>query len=168
MIRTPLFTTRQDTALGPIVLAATDHALCGLWFEGQQHGPDARTVARWSAAPGHPVLHKAAEQVLAYLGGKCQGFDLPLDLGSGTAFQQSVWQALRGIGFGQTLSYGDIARQIGRAQAVRAVGAAVGRNPLSLVVPCHRVLGARGQLTGYAGGLERNQALLQLESRHLA
>jgi methylated-DNA-[protein]-cysteine S-methyltransferase len=162
----PLFTTRLDSPLGPIVLAATERALCGLWFEGQQHGPAADTVARWTPAPTHTVLQQASEQVLAYLQGQRQRFELPLDLGGGTDFQQSVWQALLGIGWGQTSSYGALAQQIGRERAVRAVGAAIGRNPLSLVVPCHRVVGAQGQLTGYAGGLHRKQALLQLENRH--
>ena len=171
MIRTPrlpLFTARLDSPLGPIVLAATERALCGLWFEGQQHGPDAPTVARWTPAPDHPVLTQARAQVLAHLNGQRQAFDLPLDLGGGTEFQQSVWRALLSIGYGQTCSYGTLAQQIARPQAVRAVGAAVGRNPLSLVVPCHRVLGAQGQLTGYAGGLQRKQALLQLEASHAA
>lgn len=97
------------------------------------------------------------------LRGERAGFDLALDLGGGTPFQQAVWQALLRIPRGQTASYGALARSIGKTQAVRAVGAAVGRNPLSVVVPCHRVLGSDGSLTGYAGGLERKQALLRLE-----
>ena len=97
------------------------------------------------------------------LRGERAGFDLALDLGGGTPFQQAVWQALLRIPRGQTASYVALARSIGKPQAVRAVGAAVGRNPLSVVVPCHRVLGSDGSLTGYAGGLERKQALLRLE-----
>ena len=111
----------------------------------------------------HPVLRLAAEQLQQYLRGDRQPFDLPLDLAGGTAFQQAVWQALLRIPRGQTTSYGALARQMDRPTAVRAVGAAVGRNPLSMVVPCHRVLGKDGSLTGYAGGLDRKTALLRLE-----
>jgi methylated-DNA-[protein]-cysteine S-methyltransferase len=106
---------------------------------------------------------QARQQAQEYLRGERSGFDLPLDLSAGTAFQQSVWQALLRIPRGKTTSYGSLARTIGNVQAVRAVGAAVGRNPLSVAVPCHRVLGSDGGLTGYAGGLERKTALLRLE-----
>jgi methylated-DNA-[protein]-cysteine S-methyltransferase len=109
------------------------------------------------------VLREAAAQLQQYLRGERQHFDLPLDLAGGTGFQQAVWQALLRIPPGRTTSYGALGREIGRPAAVRAVGAAVGRNPLSLVVPCHRVLGGDGSLTGYAGGLERKAALLRLE-----
>ena len=98
-----------------------------------------------------------------YFAGRRTQFDLPLDLQGGTAFQQSVWQALLAIPAGDTTSYGAIGLRVGRPSAVRAVGAAVGRNPVSIVVPCHRVLGRDGSLTGYAGGLERKSALLELE-----
>ena len=117
------------------------------------------------AAPERPddeLLREAARQISAYFAGCATGFDLPLDL-QGTAFQREVWAALLGIAPGQTRSYGDIARSVGRPAAVRAVGAAVGKNPVSVVVPCHRVLGANGALTGYAGGVDRKLALLKLE-----
>jgi len=155
---------RTDTPLGTVRLAASPAGLCGLWFDGQRHlpapldGPQA-----WPETPEHPVLRQAAAQLQQYLRGERQHFDLPLDLAGGTPFQQAVWQALRGIPTGQTVSYGALGRQIGKPAAVRAVGAAVGRNPLSVVVPCHRVLGQDGGLTGYAGGLERKAALLRLE-----
>ena len=103
-------------------------------------------------------------EALQYLRGERDGFDLPLDLSGGTPFQQEVWQALLAIGRGATRSYGELSQHLGRPRAVRAVGAAVGRNPLSVVVPCHRVLGADGSLTGYAGGLGRKVALLTLEN----
>ena len=109
------------------------------------------------------LLRKAAEQLRQYLRGERQHFDLPLDLGGGTPFQQAVWKALLRIPTGHTTSYGALGRQIGKPAAVRAVGAAVGRNPLSVVVPCHRVLGQDGSLTGYAGGLDRKATLLHLE-----
>jgi methylated-DNA-[protein]-cysteine S-methyltransferase len=109
------------------------------------------------------VLAQAVGQLRAYFAGERTTFDLPLDLQAGTPFQQSVWQALLAIPRGGTTSYAELGRRLGRPQAARAVGAAVGRNPLSVVVPCHRVLGTGGSLTGYAGGLERKTALLALE-----
>jgi methylated-DNA-[protein]-cysteine S-methyltransferase len=152
--------TRYDSPLGPMIVAATDAGLAGLWFEGQRHLPDA---GGWPNADGHPVLVEAVAQLRDYFAGRRTQFDLPLDLQGGTAFQQSVWQALLAIPAGGTASYGDISQRVGRPSAVRAVGAAVGRNPVSIVVPCHRVLGRDGALTGYAGGLERKTALLELE-----
>jgi len=146
-----------------MTLAAHGNALAGIWFDGQQHQP-ARTS--WTATNNHPVLQQTALQLQEYFAGKRTTFDLPLDLSGGTVFQQQVWRALLDIPSGATTSYGAISQRIGKPSAVRAVGAAVGRNPLSIVVPCHRVVGAKGALTGYAGGLERKIALLQLESTH--
>ncbi|MBC7468547.1 MAG: methylated-DNA--[protein]-cysteine S-methyltransferase [Ramlibacter sp.] len=152
--------TRYASPLGTMLVAATDAGLAGLWFEGQRHLPD---TGAWRHAPGHPVLVAAVAQLHDYFAGRRTRFDLPLDLHGGTAFQQSVWRALLAIPPGRTTSYGDISQRVGRPSAVRAVGAAVGRNPVSIVVPCHRVLGRDGSLTGYAGGLERKSALLKLE-----
>ncbi|MDM0059506.1 methylated-DNA--[protein]-cysteine S-methyltransferase [Variovorax fucosicus] len=152
--------THIDSPLGGITLAATDDGLAGLWFDAQRHAPD---MTGWQADADHPVLREAAQQVRDYFAGTRAAFDLPLDLTHGTAFQQAVWQALCAIAPGSTTSYGALSAGIGKPAAVRAVGAAVGRNPISLVVPCHRVLGADGGLTGYAGGLERKSALLTLE-----
>jgi methylated-DNA-[protein]-cysteine S-methyltransferase len=117
----------------------------------------------WRTNDAHPVLREAAAQLLAYFAGQRERFDLPLDLSHGTAFQQSVWQALLAIPAGTTVSYGALSMDLGNPAAVRAVGAAVGRNPISVIVPCHRVLGSNGSLTGYAGGLDRKTALLELE-----
>jgi len=111
------------------------------------------------------VLRAACQQLAEYFASERTVFDLPLGLLAGTTFQRSVWEALRAIPCGKTTSYGALARDIGRPHAVRAVGAAVGRNPLGIVVPCHRVLGSQGALTGYAGGLDRKRALLALERR---
>jgi methylated-DNA-[protein]-cysteine S-methyltransferase len=150
-----------DTPLGPMRVARTATGIAGLWFEGQKHHPGEL------AAPMHPddpLLRRAAQALRRYFAGEAAAFDLPLDL-HGTPFQRSVWQALLRIPAGRTCSYGEVAQAIGAPQAVRAVGAAVGRNPASLVVPCHRVLGRDGSLTGYAGGVERKQALLALEGR---
>ena len=151
---------RYESPLGPMTLAATDKALAGVWFDGQKHMPDARG---WPEQPDHPVLQQARQELTQYFAGQRQHFEVPLDTSRGTKFQQQVWQGLLNIPAGQTISYGTLGTRIGRAAAVRAVGAAVGRNPLSIVVPCHRVLGANGSLTGYAGGLERKSALLHLE-----
>jgi methylated-DNA-[protein]-cysteine S-methyltransferase len=148
------------SAWGPLLLAATPRGLCGMWFDGQKHRPDA---SGWPVAPS-PFIDQARQQLAQYFAGQRSAFDLPLDLAAGTAFQQAVWRALLAIPCGQVVSYGSIAKGIGNAAAVRAVGAAVGRNPISIIVPCHRVLGATGALTGYAGGLERKKALLQLEN----
>ncbi|MBA3598079.1 MAG: methylated-DNA--[protein]-cysteine S-methyltransferase [Methylibium sp.] len=152
---------RTDSPLGGILLAATEHGLAGLWFDGQKHHPgplSAPTDAaqRWIA--------QSLNELDAYWhrGSGTGGFSVPLDA-QGSAFQRDVWRALGKIGCGCTLSYGALAGQVGRASAVRAVAAAVGRNPLSVIVPCHRVIGAGGALTGYAGGLDRKRALLRLE-----
>jgi methylated-DNA-[protein]-cysteine S-methyltransferase len=152
--------TAYASPLGPMILAASDAGLAGLWFEGQRHLPD---TAGWPVRDDHPVLRQARAQLDDYFAGRRTAFDLPLDLQGGTPFQQSVWRALLGIACGETTSYGHLSARIGRPQAVRAVGAAVGRNPVSIVVPCHRVVGSAGALTGYAGGLPRKEALLQLE-----
>jgi methylated-DNA-[protein]-cysteine S-methyltransferase len=147
--------------LGPMTLAATDSGLAGVWFDGQRHMPD---TAGWQLRPDDPLLRRAAAELDAYFAGERSRFDLPLDLGSGTPFQQQVWRALLTIAHGQRSTYAGLSQSLGRPEAVRAVGAAVGRNPISLIVPCHRVLGADGSLTGYAGGLPRKAALLRLES----
>ena len=152
--------TRFDSPLGTMRLAATDQGLAGVWFVGQRHGPDG---SGWREDAGHPVLRETVAQLRAYFAGERTRFELPLDLQAGTPFQQSVWQALLAIPRGGTTSYAQIARQVGKPQAARAIGAAVGRNPVSIIVPCHRVLGTGGSLTGYAGGLERKTALLKLE-----
>jgi len=152
-----------DTPLGRVTLAATESGLAGLWFAGQKHHPgplaapvDARQ--RWIA--------QALVELARYWESPAHGFTVALDA-QGSAFQRAVWQALRGIAVGRTTSYGALAAGLGRATAVRAVAAAIGRNPLSIVVPCHRVLGRDGGLTGYAGGLERKAALLALEGARL-
>lgn len=155
-----LATLTFASPLGPLVLAATDQALVGLWFDGQRHQPD---PSRWHPAPGHPVLERASLQVQEYLQGRRSHFELPLTLALGSAFEQSVWRALQDIPRGSTCSYSALALAVQRPKAARAVGAAVGRNPLGIIVPCHRVLGAHGDLTGYASGLPRKIALLSLE-----
>lgn len=156
--------TIVGSPLGDLRLMASANGLAGLWFvQRQRHEPPAERLAAWPTVASHPVLDTAARQLNEYFQGMRQCFDLPLDLEQGTPFQRTVWQALREIPAGATTSYGALAAGLGKPQAVRAVGAAVGRNPLSIVVPCHRVVGGNGSLTGYAGGLDRKQALLKLE-----
>ena len=152
--------TRFESPLGPMTLAASSQGLCGVWFDGQKHQPDPQA---WPQDAAHPVLLQTQAQLAEYFSGQRCVFELPLDLGAGTDFQQAVWRGLLEIAPGATTAYGELARRIGKPLAVRALGAAVGRNPISIIVPCHRVLGADGALTGYAGGLDRKTALLRLE-----
>jgi methylated-DNA-[protein]-cysteine S-methyltransferase len=155
---------RLDSPLGPLLAAATARGLAGLWFDGQRHHPGPLAAPERS---GDPNLVATRQQLDAYWRGERLDFDLVLDP-QGTPFQQAVWRELRAIRGGCTGSYGAIAQTIGHPLAARAVGAAVGRNPLSIVVPCHRVLGRDGTLTGYAGGLDRKRALLALEREGVA
>lgn len=156
--------TIVGSPLGDLRLVASTRGLAGLWFvQRQRHEPPAERLTAWQTVASHPVLDAAARQLGEYFHGQRQRFDLALDLEQGTPFQRSVWRALLAIPAGATTSYGTLATGLGRPQAVRALGAAVGRNPLSIIVPCHRVVGSNGSLTGYAGGLDRKQALLELE-----
>jgi methylated-DNA-[protein]-cysteine S-methyltransferase len=151
--------------VGELLLTAEDAGLTRVYFERHVHGermaPDWQPAAG-SAAPAADVLVEARRQLDAYFAGALTTFTVPL-APSGTPFQQRVWMALRELAFGDTVSYAEIARRIGAADAVRAVGAANGRNPLSIIVPCHRVVGADGALTGFGGGIERKRWLLQHE-----
>lgn len=156
----PLQRSHFDTPLGPMLLAASTQGLVGAWFEGQRHMPDFQS---WPVVTHNPVLQQAEAELRAYFAGQRTHFSVPLSAAWGTVFQQSVWQALQQIPPGHTSSYGLLAQQLNKPLASRAVGAAVGKNPWTIIVPCHRVLGAQGALTGYAGGLDRKIALLQLE-----
>lgn len=152
---------QHATPLGPMVLAATADGLLGAWFEGQAHF--AGVAAGWHEDAADDLLREAAAQLDAWFAGRQSRFDLPL-APRGTAFQRAVWEQIARIGHGQTRDYGSIAAALGKAGAARAVGAATGRNPLSIIVPCHRLLGRGGALTGYAGGLHRKRALLAFEA----
>ena len=143
-----------------MVLAASKDGLAGLWFEDQQHLPEFES---WPEVRKHPFLDEAQAEIDAYFQGKCQRFVTQRAAAWGTTFQRSVWESLMTIPFGETTTYGEIAQQLNHPNAVRAVGGAVGRNPWSIMTPCHRVLGASGNLTGYAGGLARKVELLRLE-----
>ena len=149
-----------STPVGELKLVASERGLAGiLWKNDDPHGSRFLPQTRDEA---HPILIEAERQLREYFAGERRSFSLPLDF-VGTEFQKKVWNALVAIPFGETRSYGEIARQIGHPQAVRAVGAANGRNPISIVAPCHRVIGANGKLTGFAGGLEVKAFLLDLE-----
>lgn len=150
-----------DSPLGPLTLVADGDALVGVYMAGQAHRPaDERFGA--PAPDDDATLATVARELVEYFAGARTAFSVPLRP-IGTAFQRAVWDAIAEIPYGQTATYTELAREVGRPAAMRAVGAAVGRNPLSVVVPCHRVVGAGGALTGYAGGLERKRLLLTLE-----
>lgn len=157
--------TVLDSPIGPLTLVAQDGRLAGLYMDVPGRAPAAAVLGEPVPADGgHPLLADAAEQLKAYFAGQLTEFSVPLAL-EGTAFQRTVWTALRTIGYGQTMSYGQLADLIGQPSASRAVGLANGRNPVSIIVPCHRVVGADGSLTGYGGGLDRKRYLLALEQR---
>jgi methylated-DNA-[protein]-cysteine S-methyltransferase len=147
--------------IGPLTLTAEGGALTAIDFGAPAGFVDGASPE--GAFPADPVLTEAARQLAAYFAGELRDFDLPLRP-SGTPFQLTVWEALRRIPYGETVSYGELAVSIGRPAAARAVGSANHHNPLAIVVPCHRVIGADGTLTGYAGGLSIKSALLALES----
>ena len=146
--------------VGTLKLVVSDNGLAAILWENDD--PDRVRLGAMTEQPGHPVLVETMRQLDDYFAGKRSRFDLPLDF-HGTEFQKSVWAALLTIPFGETRSYAEIARQLGRPTAFRAVGAANGKNPISIVAPCHRVIGTNGALTGFAGGLEGKAFLLDLE-----
>ena len=150
-----------DSPYGPLTLVATDGALSGLYMTDQRHRPADETFGD-RRAPDDGPFREVIDQLSAYFDGDLKEFDVPLKL-RGTPFQQCVWQQLQDIPYGETRSYGQLAGALGNPKASRAVGLANGRNPISIIVPCHRVIGASGDLTGYGGGLDRKQRLLAFE-----
>lgn len=154
----PVTYTTYASPVGELLLVGDGASLTGLYFDLGDRGP--RIGPDWR--PRAESFAEVVAQLDAYFAGELRGFDLPL-APRGTAFQLAVWRELTTIGYGATVSYGSIARQLGDAGASRAVGLANGRNPIAIIVPCHRVIGANGSLTGYGGGLDRKQLLLRLE-----
>lgn len=148
-----------DSPYGPLTLVATDGVLSGLYMVGQRHRPPEETFGERDDTP----FDEAADQLAAYFAGGLKEFTLELRL-EGTPFQRRVWERLRRIPYGETRSYGELADALGSPRASRAVGLANGRNPIGIIVPCHRVVGANGGLTGYGGGLDRKKRLLDFES----
>lgn len=152
--------TTYTSPLGVMTLQANDDGMLGAWFETQTTQPE--NLGEY--VEGHQILSDVITQLDEYFSGQRKIFDIPL-AANGTEFQKKVWQALTTIPYGQTWSYQDLANAIDNPKAVRAVGLANGKNPISIVVPCHRVIGKNGKLTGYAGGVERKAQLLELEKR---
>ena len=152
----------MDSPVGALKLVAHDHALVAVMWDNEDH--KRVRLAELIEDHQHPMLLRVKKQLEEYFTGQRQQFDLPLDF-QGTDFQQQVWQALLTIPYGEKRSYKDIAVQIGNEKAVRAVGAANGRNPISIIAPCHRVIGSSGALVGFAGGLDKKQILLSLEQQ---
>jgi len=157
--------SRIPSPLGDILLLAEGAALAGVYFLGQKYLPE--IAPDWHEAPATPVLRTARRQLDEYFAAARTRFDLPL-VARGTAFQRAVWREIAGVPWGRTATYAALAAGAGHAGSARAAGAATGRNPWSIVVPCHRIMGSGGALTGYAGGLDRKRALLALEGRAAA
>jgi methylated-DNA-[protein]-cysteine S-methyltransferase len=149
-----------ESPQGGMLLVANDEGLAGVFFNRQKHHP--KKQADWMKKPDHGMLKQAKRELLEYFAGRRKRFDVAL-APEGTAFQRSVWKAISSVGFGETITYGELARRAGHDGSARAAGAATGRNPIGIIVPCHRIMGADGSLTGYAGGLARKRALLALE-----
>jgi methylated-DNA-[protein]-cysteine S-methyltransferase len=155
--------TIVPTSLGAITLVASGHALTGVYFPGHWYKPNVQAFGPQVVVSGDAVLSVAERQLREYLAGERVAFDLPAAT-QGDRFQERVWAALREIPYGETITYGELARTLRGGTLAHEVGQAVGRNPLSIIIPCHRVVGKGGKLTGYAGGLERKRTLLALES----
>jgi methylated-DNA-[protein]-cysteine S-methyltransferase len=153
-----------DSPVGPLTLVAADGAVTGLYMDEQRHRPPQEVFGDPAEDPACEPFAAAFGQLREYFDGQRTEFDIRLSL-DGTAFQQRVWAALRAIPYGQTVSYGQLADRLGQPSASRAVGLANGKNPVSIIVPCHRVVGADGGLTGYGGGIERKRYLLAHELR---
>lgn len=150
-----------ESPLGQILITATESGLTGLHFVGEKYYPGVSST--WRRDASSSVIRIAMAQLDEYFAGTRQMFDVAVEP-EGTDFQRNVWKRLTALRYGETVSYGELAQRLGNPNAVRAVGAANARNPISIVIPCHRVIGADGSLTGYAGGLARKLALLRLES----
>jgi methylated-DNA-[protein]-cysteine S-methyltransferase len=146
---------------GRMLIVAAGEALCGVYFDGQKYLPE--VDPEWRRDARHAPLRQAKRELTEYFGGERKRFETAL-APEGTPFQQSVWRAISTVGFGETLAYGELAQRAGCLGSARAAGAATGRNPIGIVIPCHRIVGSDGSLTGYAGGLDRKRALLALES----
>jgi methylated-DNA-[protein]-cysteine S-methyltransferase len=159
-MKTAVFFDRIPSPLGTLLLASDGVALIGAWFDGQRHPP--LRDAGWQRRGDLPIFGRAASELTEFFAGTRTHFDLPL-APTGTAFQRTVWDAIATVPYGETIAYRELAVRAGRPASIRAAGAATGRNPLSVFIPCHRIVGSDGALTGYAGGLDRKRALLALE-----
>ena len=162
----PTAFTRLPSPVGELVLTSSEAALTGVYFPTSRRGPPPTHQASWvednGQGPASKLLARAAQQLTEYFDGTRTTFDLPLEA-LGSAFEHRVWNALRTIPFGTTTSYGELALRLGDVSATRAVGAANGKNPIPIIIPCHRVVGSKGELTGFGGGLEQKRWLLEHE-----
>ena len=150
-----------ESPQGQMLLVADGEGLSGVYFDGQKYLP--QVESDWRRDARHALLRQAKRELAEYFGGERKRFETAL-APEGTPFQQDVWKAISTVGFGKTITYGELARRSGCPGSARAAGAATGRNPIGIIVPCHRIVGSNGSLTGYAGGLDRKRALLALES----
>jgi methylated-DNA-[protein]-cysteine S-methyltransferase len=151
-----------DSPQGRMLLVADGKALSSASFLRQKYAP--RVQPDWRRDAAHPAIRKARRELAEYFAGRRRRFTVKL-APKGTSFQRTVWRAIAGVRFGKTIAYAELARRAGRPGSARAAGAATGRNPIGVIVPCHRIVGSNGSLTGYAGGLAKKKALLALESR---
>ncbi|NBX04091.1 MAG: methylated-DNA--[protein]-cysteine S-methyltransferase [Alphaproteobacteria bacterium] len=168
MTPSPLHYTHVSSPVGKLMLVASGKGLCGLWFENGESQKYAAKMLEDGALvedANHKLLTQAANQLAEYFAGKRKTFDIKLDM-QGTIFQQKAWRELQKIPYGQTISYAEQAARIDNPKKARAVGVANGRNPLAIVVPCHRVIGSDGSLTGFAGGMNTKQYLLEHELKY--
>ncbi|MGH8637514.1 MAG: methylated-DNA--[protein]-cysteine S-methyltransferase [Burkholderiales bacterium] len=150
-----------ESPYGRMLIVAAGTRLCGVYFEGQKY--HAHVEPQWRRDPQHAPLQQARHELDEYFGGERRHFEIAI-AAEGTPFQRAVWKAIATVDFGENITYSELARRAGAPGSARAAGAATGRNPLTIIVPCHRIVGSNGSLTGYAGGLERKRALLALEA----
>jgi methylated-DNA-[protein]-cysteine S-methyltransferase len=156
------YTYLKTETMGELLLVATPSHLVGVYFANQHNGP--KLSADWKMDPAHPILRQAGKELNEYLAGKRDTFSVPISF-DGTEFQREVWKQIARIPFGKTISYTELAQRAGASKATRAAGTATGRNPLGIIIPCHRVVGKNGSMCGYAGGLDRKINLLKIETR---
>jgi methylated-DNA-[protein]-cysteine S-methyltransferase len=155
------YTYKKTELLGDLLLVATSTHLVGIYFPNHKHGP--KLSSDWKLNPKHPLLRQASEEILEYLNGKRTTFSVPI-LFEGTRFQREIWRQIGLIPFGKTITYSELASRVKAPKAVRAAGSATAKNPLSIIIPCHRVVGKNGGMTGFAGGLDRKKSLLKIEA----
>ncbi|HEY0256633.1 MAG TPA: methylated-DNA--[protein]-cysteine S-methyltransferase [Candidatus Methylacidiphilales bacterium] len=154
------YSTLKHPLIGELLLIANPTELIGIYFADWKHTP--KIQSDWKRNPTHPVLEKASKQIRDYLDGRRRSFSIPLRY-TGTGFQRQIWKQIASIPFGETISYSELAKRAGKSKAVRAAGSATGKNPLCVVIPCHRVIAKNGTLGGFAGGLPRKRRLLAVE-----
>ncbi len=157
------YSASYKSPFGDMLVVASDQALGGLYFVGQKYFP--RVDPAWQKSTDIAPIRKTLDELDDYFAGRRTRFDVPL-APYGTSFQHAIWKAIASVEYGETIAYGELARRAGFPGSARAAGAATGQNPIGIIVPCHRIIGSNGSLTGYAGGLDKKRALLALEAEH--